>query len=154
MIYVMSDIHGNKEKYDAMLQKINLQDDDKLIILGDILDRGPKSLEILDDVMSRDNVEFMLGNHEYAMLKIWENTKQYEKTKGEEYKKQIEVWQKYIFDPMAGGKKSYELFFKTLPKKDTLKYMRFFKKCEIDKYLKVNGKKFYLVHGSVALNDT
>ena len=41
--YVMSDIHGNYRAYKAMLEKINFNREDMLYILGDILDRGPKS---------------------------------------------------------------------------------------------------------------
>jgi len=37
---------------------------DRLYILGDMIDRGPQSLEIVKDVMSRPNVICLLGNHE------------------------------------------------------------------------------------------
>lgn len=37
--YVASDIHGLKERYDAMIQCLNLQEDDTLYILGDVVDR-------------------------------------------------------------------------------------------------------------------
>ena len=34
MIYVMSDIHGQKRRFDSVMKQINLQPDDTLYILG------------------------------------------------------------------------------------------------------------------------
>ena len=47
MTYVMSDIHGQYEKYAQMLEKISFSDEDTLYILGDVLDRGDHSMKIL-----------------------------------------------------------------------------------------------------------
>ena len=47
MTYVMSDIHGQYDKYLAMLDKIAFSDDDTLYILGDVLDRGEEPVELL-----------------------------------------------------------------------------------------------------------
>lgn len=38
--YVMSDIHGEADRFHAMLEKIHFSDDDTLYILGDVIDRG------------------------------------------------------------------------------------------------------------------
>ena len=38
MIYVMSDIHGQKRRFDSVMKQINLQPDDTLYILGDVID--------------------------------------------------------------------------------------------------------------------
>ena len=68
MIYLMSDIHGQYDRYVKMLEKISFNENDKLYVLGDAIDRGPDSLETLLDIMERDNVEMFLGNHEHMML--------------------------------------------------------------------------------------
>ena len=68
MIYIMSDIHGLYERYRVMLEKIDLKDEDQLYVLGDVIDRGPQSFEILFDIMERQNVQLFLGNHEHMML--------------------------------------------------------------------------------------
>ena len=68
MIYIMSDLHGQYDKYRRMLEKINFSSNDKLYILGDIIDRGHGSFDILFDIMDRENVELFLGNHEHMML--------------------------------------------------------------------------------------
>ena len=51
MKYVISDIHGHFDKYKEMLEKINFTDGDTLYILGDVVDRGPDGIKILQDMM-------------------------------------------------------------------------------------------------------
>lgn len=65
MNYVISDIHGDYEKYKAMLEKIGFSDADTLYVLGDVIDRGRQGTRILRDMMLRANVIPILGNHEY-----------------------------------------------------------------------------------------
>ena len=47
MIYVMSDIHGRQDRFEDILEQINLKDEDTLYILGDIVDRNPYGIAIL-----------------------------------------------------------------------------------------------------------
>ena len=62
MIYICSDIHGNYEKYRALLEKISFRDEDALYILGDVFDRGPAGLRVLRDMINRPHVVPLLGN--------------------------------------------------------------------------------------------
>lgn len=64
MIYVCSDIHGDYAKYRSLLEKISLQAQDTLYVLGDVIDRGPDGIKILRDMMVRPNIAPILGNHE------------------------------------------------------------------------------------------
>lgn len=64
MHYVCADIHGNWEKYQAMLKGLNLGREDRLYILGDAVDRGAGGIRILQDIMCRGNFSFVIGNHE------------------------------------------------------------------------------------------
>jgi len=64
MLYAMSDIHGEYEKYLSMLEKIAFSQDDTLFVLGDAVDRGPEPIKVLQDMASRDNVYLLKGNHE------------------------------------------------------------------------------------------
>lgn len=66
MHYVCADIHGNKERYDKMINVI--KPDDTLYILGDVIDRGPSGIDIIKDIMTRENVVLLVGNHEDMML--------------------------------------------------------------------------------------
>lgn len=72
MIYVMSDIHGRIDLFNEMLDKINLQEGDKLYILGDSIDRGG-GLQVLFKIMElheKGLCELIWGNHEYIFQKI------------------------------------------------------------------------------------
>ena len=70
MIYVIGDIHGNKSKYDEMLDKLSPADTDAVFVLGDVIDVGDDSIEILQDMVYRANVYPVLGEHEYMAKKI------------------------------------------------------------------------------------
>lgn len=68
--YVTSDIHGCFDQFMEMLDRIGFTDNDRLYIVGDIIDRGPKSAEMVDWLMNTadSNVSLLLGNHEDMML--------------------------------------------------------------------------------------
>ncbi|MBQ8502841.1 MAG: metallophosphoesterase [Clostridia bacterium] len=70
MTYVIGDIHGNKEKYDAMLEKLSPKDTDAVFVLGDVIDIGDDGIAILQDMMYRANVYPVLGEHEYMAKKF------------------------------------------------------------------------------------
>ena len=61
--YVCSDLHGEYPAYQAIIGQ--LKEKDKLYILGDVIDRGPDGIKILQDIMKRKEkgqVEFLIGN--------------------------------------------------------------------------------------------
>lgn len=75
MIYVMSDIHGRIDLFTEMLNKINLQKNDKLYILGDSIDRGGglKVLLKIIELYEKGLCELIWGNHEYIFMKNHNN---------------------------------------------------------------------------------
>lgn len=68
MIYVMSDVHGCMDEFKKMLEKIHFSDNDMLYIIGDVVDRGPRPIELLQYIMKHKNMELLMGNHEDMML--------------------------------------------------------------------------------------
>lgn len=64
MHYVISDIHGCYEKFMELLDEINFSDNDVLYVLGDVVDRGPAPMEVFKEIMNRENVIFIQGNHD------------------------------------------------------------------------------------------
>ena len=69
--YVMSDIHGEAARFYAMLEKIALRPEDRLIILGDVVDRGPDGIPLLRYIMDQPNITLLMGNHEHMMLQYY-----------------------------------------------------------------------------------
>ena len=68
MVYCMSDIHGDLEKFHSMLQLIRFSAKDTLFVIGDIIDRGPDGIEIIEEIMNSGNIIVLLGNHEKMCL--------------------------------------------------------------------------------------
>jgi serine/threonine protein phosphatase 1 len=70
--YAISDIHGCIRSFESLLDKIALSTADELYLLGDYIDRGPGSKEVLDLIMKMRadgyTVHALAGNHDYAML--------------------------------------------------------------------------------------
>ena len=67
----ISDIHGEYEKLRSVLDKICLKQDDTIVFMGDYIDRGAKSREVVDEIISLQNIcncVYLIGSHEYAML--------------------------------------------------------------------------------------
>lgn len=62
--YVMSDIHGCYDRFMQMLDLINFNDKDELYIIGDIIDRGDKPIEIFEYILTHKNIKLLKGNHE------------------------------------------------------------------------------------------
>ncbi len=69
MTYCTSDLHGcDLSELLSLLQRVNFSDKDFLFILGDVVDRGCHSSELLKWLLMQTNVELILGNHEAMLL--------------------------------------------------------------------------------------
>ena len=62
--YVMSDIHGMSHLLEEMLEKIRFSAEDRLYILGDMIDRGPDPGGVMDLAAAHPNITALRGNHE------------------------------------------------------------------------------------------
>ena len=60
---MISDVHGEADLFHAMLRKINFSDSDNLIVLGDVIDRGPMGISLLTEIKDAPNIEMIMGNH-------------------------------------------------------------------------------------------
>ena len=62
--FVIGDIHGCYDELMELIEMIGLTDEDWLISLGDIVDRGNKSKEVYEYFLNRPNSLVLMGNHE------------------------------------------------------------------------------------------
>ncbi|MBP3868396.1 MAG: fructose-bisphosphatase class III [Solobacterium sp.] len=67
--YVISDLHGCLEEFEAMLHKIKFSEYDELYIAGDICDRGRYPIPLLRLIMSYSNMHIIFGNHDEWLAK-------------------------------------------------------------------------------------
>ena len=126
--YVCSDLHGEWEAYKTIIDRLG--ENDKLYILGDVIDRGPDGIKILQDIIERQEkgqVEFFLGNHEYMMLQsiLGEGTED-------------ELW-KY------NDKETHEIY-EELSQEEKDKMQNFLQNSLIYKQIKEGNQDYYLVH--------
>ncbi len=70
MHYCVSDIHGCYKEFMKLMDVIGFSEDDTLYVIGDVVDRGPRLVKILEWMMKRRNVIPIVGNHEYMMMKV------------------------------------------------------------------------------------
>jgi predicted phosphodiesterase len=64
---IISDIHGNLEALQAVLEEVDSQGVDRVVCLGDVVGYGPDPLACARLVMGRCAFT-LLGNHEHAVL--------------------------------------------------------------------------------------
>ncbi|MBD5402313.1 serine/threonine protein phosphatase [bacterium] len=67
----ISDIHGEYEKLSSVLEKVCPQKEDTIVFMGDYIDRGAKSRQVVDkliDMQNYCNCVYLIGSHEYALL--------------------------------------------------------------------------------------
>lgn len=62
--YCVSDIHGEYETYLRLLKRLNFSAQDTLYVIGDMVDRGPRPMAVVQDIMKRENVIALAGNHD------------------------------------------------------------------------------------------
>jgi len=71
MLYAVGDIHGESEMLGELLAKLPLTAGDRVVFIGDYVDRGPDSKGVVEKLIafSREHAcEFLLGNHESMFL--------------------------------------------------------------------------------------
>ncbi len=72
MTYVVGDIHGMYRPLAELIKKLPLSENDEMVFLGDYIDRGPASKEVVDFLISLSKsykTVFIKGNHEDMMLR-------------------------------------------------------------------------------------
>jgi len=66
---IIGDVHGHYDPLMALLDAVSPESQDKVYFLGDLIDRGPKSAEVVNFVM-RSNFHCLRGNHEEMLLDV------------------------------------------------------------------------------------
>jgi serine/threonine protein phosphatase 1 len=67
----IGDIHGSDVALETLLATLPISADDTVVVLGDAVDRGPGSREVVDRLLQlaqECRLIFILGNHEQMML--------------------------------------------------------------------------------------
>jgi serine/threonine protein phosphatase 1 len=71
MLYAIGDIHGMRDELAKLISRLSLQRGDRLIFIGDYVDRGPNPKGVVDDLIALQKQYeciFLMGNHEAMFL--------------------------------------------------------------------------------------
>jgi hypothetical protein len=103
---VVGDLHGCYDELAALLDAAQFGAEDRLVCVGDLVTKGPKSREVLELFMSDARFTAVLGNHDRALLAYW---------RGEVEKKELKGAQKRCAKQLKEGRERYAEFLATLP---------------------------------------
>lgn len=82
-LIAIGDIHGCHLEFAELLARLELTREDRLVLLGDLVNRGPDSLRVLELAREHRAVS-LLGNHELRLLK-------YRRTRDRKYVKESDM---------------------------------------------------------------
>lgn len=132
--YCISDIHGHFSNLERFVETLNV--DDKVFVLGDVIDKGPESIKCLEFIMNDSRFEMILGNHEHMMFDLL--------TKDSNSYEYVEAYNLWV--NMNEGKDTLDQY-NELPINRKTKIYNYIKELPLNiPNLKVNEKTFYLVH--------
>jgi len=64
---VVGDIHGCSDELMDLMDKVKLGEDDRVVSVGDLVTKGPKSKEVLKLFMTDARFTTVIGNHDLAL---------------------------------------------------------------------------------------
>lgn len=142
MTYVLSDLHGFSEMYFDFLDAVKFCDDDVLYIIGDVLDRGSDGIKIIKDIMNRNNVILIKGNHEHMLLPTLSELSYSDK------QTQIEIIRDEVMLQPIGQQETLNDFI-CLSRREQLEIIDFLNSLEVYKEITVCSQKYMLVHAGL-----
>jgi serine/threonine protein phosphatase 1 len=74
-VLAIGDIHGCDTALETMLSRLQPAADDTVVVVGDVVDRGPdtrRCIDLLLELRKASRLVFLLGNHEEMMLSALE----------------------------------------------------------------------------------
>lgn len=152
MTYVVSDLHGSFEKFKKLLKEIRFNDNDVMYVVGDIVDYGEESIELLCDLSMRYNVIPIVGDHDFRALKLLGELDKMLSSRSMPSPEIMAEMTEWIQD---GGQKTME-GFKTLDEDMKEGILEYLEDMSLYEEVEVKGKKYLLVHAGIADfdNDT
>ncbi len=149
MTYVMSDIHGNYQKFKAMLAEISFKPEDVLYLLGNLVDFGEESMALIEDVSMRLNVYPIAGDRDFLaarMLHGFEKMRKSGASPDADYISTMTAW-------VADGGQATLAAFRELDDESREGVLEYFEDMTLYEEVKVRGKEYLLVHAGIANYD-
>ena len=146
MTYVVSNIHGNYQKWKALLRKINLKDSDVIYVLGDVVDYGEESIALVNDMSVRLNVLPILGEHDYLAFKCLSAVDKMLRDGDRPDAETLSEMTAWVAD---GGQKTLE-DFKELDEDEREGVLDYLSEMSLYEEVEAGGRSYLLVHAGIA----
>ena len=91
-VFILGDVHGHLATFRALLHRLNLNAEDRVVCLGDMIDRGPNSAGLVHLLRTHPQVICLKGNHEQMAIQCVQPDGSFE------------AWQPWM---QRGGKSTY-----------------------------------------------
>jgi serine/threonine protein phosphatase 1 len=98
---VVGDIHGCFDELQALLAKVAITDEDRVVAVGDLTVKGPKSREVLDLFSRDDRFSSVVGNHDLALAKYWRGDSVYLKPSQQKTLREIVAGGKHLLNSLT-----------------------------------------------------
>ncbi len=148
MIYVTADIHGCYEEFLQLLDKINFTDEDEMYILGDMVDKGPDPIKLVQDLMARPNVYPILGNHDFAVITVLRKFNIEITEENVEKHLTADDMQSYMHWLADGGPTTAKQFT-ALDGEEREEVLEYLEDCALYEEVQVDGRSYILVHAGL-----
>lgn len=102
----IGDVHGCYDELISLYEKAWIQDEDHLYFCGDLVNKWPKSLEVIEWVRARPNTWTVTGNHEYFPFIHESHLHKY----GGSHEYMSEGSQKWVYDQHERSQSLREVF--------------------------------------------
>lgn len=63
-VFAVGDVHGHVATLRALVHRLQLGEEDRLVLLGDAIDRGPDAAGVVSFIRNDPRIHTILGNHE------------------------------------------------------------------------------------------
>ncbi|CAN0083205.1 unnamed protein product, partial [Heterosigma akashiwo] len=70
-LIIVGDVHGCFEELMSLLKLCNATDDDIICLVGDLVNKGPASVECVRYARESPNVYAVMGNHDLKAIKAY-----------------------------------------------------------------------------------
>ena len=135
--YVVSDLHGHYNEFIELLCDIKFNKNDKMYVLGDVIDRGAEPLKLLNFILEKENIVMLMGNHEKMML--------------DSSHKNREIREEAYINWQYNGGYTTLSDFKEMTSEERQKVIDNLAKLKWYEFLEVGGKKFFLSHAGIKI---
>ncbi len=149
MTYVISDIHGNYEKFRSILSQISFRESDVLYIVGDILDYGEGVMELIEDISVRLNVYPIAGEHDFLGARMLAGFAEMLKTGATPEPEFIAEMTEWVKD---GGQATLDAF-RELDADSREGVLEYLEELVLFDEATVGGKRYVMVHAGIADYD-